>query len=138
MEHVLGSVHTISKVMDDTTVRVFAALSGDTNPVHLDEDYAGGTAFGARIAHGTLIVGMFSRLFGTVYPGTGALYVDQSIKWTKPVYVGETVDAFADLVDVQEKSIGTFLTFDCRAYVDARQVANGKATVLMPREKQEA
>lgn len=74
-------------------IRAFAELSGDTNPVHLDEDYARGTRFGGAIAHGLLVASLLSALLGTELPGPGAIYLGQELRFRAPVKPGDTVTA---------------------------------------------
>jgi acyl dehydratase len=80
---------TVTREMIDA----FAELSGDTNPVHLDEDYARGTRFGGTIAHGLLVVSLLSALLGTELPGPGAIYLGQDLRFRAPVKPGDTITA---------------------------------------------
>lgn len=78
----------------------FAKISGDNNPIHLDESYASGTPFKKRIIHGFLGASVFSRIFGTKYPGEGTIYLKQDLTFRAPMYVGETYKAIIDTIEV--------------------------------------
>jgi len=88
-----GMTGEISKLVTGEDIDMFARATGDVNPVHLDENYASKTVFKHRIAHGMLSAGLVSAVLGTKLPGEGTIYLGQELKFTKPVYVGETVTA---------------------------------------------
>ncbi|MDR2820237.1 MAG: MaoC family dehydratase [Desulfovibrio sp.] len=96
----VGDKDSISKVIDDAVVRKFADVSNDNNPLHLDEDFAKTTTFGRRIAHGMISAGLISAVLGTQLPGMGTVYMSQSLKFRRPVFLGDTLTAWAE---VQEK-----------------------------------
>jgi acyl dehydratase len=87
----VGEEATFTRTVTQSDVEAFAALTGDSNPVHLDEQYALSTPFNGRIAHGMLVAGFISRVLGTQLPGPGAIYVSQQMKFTTPVYPGDTI-----------------------------------------------
>ena len=89
----VGEEATLTRTISDTDIRAFARISGDENPIHLDNDYAQGTRFGGRIAHGMLVAGMISAVLGTQLPGPGAIYLSQELRFRAPVYPGNTVTA---------------------------------------------
>lgn len=80
-------------------VKAFADSTGDNNPIHLDEEYAAKSIFGRRIVHGMLSASVFSKIFGTIYPGEGTIYVKQSLTFMAPVYVDENYTARITLVE---------------------------------------
>lgn len=99
-ELVLGQVAEVSKTITKADIEAFAALTGDTNPMHLDEAFAAATRFGGLIAHGMLSAGLISTVLGTRLPGTGAIYLGQSLRFTAPVRPGDTVTARAEVVEL--------------------------------------
>ncbi len=104
-----GMSAVYSKTVTETDIVLFAGLSGDTNPVHLDEDFAKPTLFKGRIAHGMLTAGFISAVLGTKLPGPGCIYLSQSLKFKAPVRIGDTVVArcTATAID-KEKGRATF------------------------------
>jgi 3-hydroxybutyryl-CoA dehydratase len=89
----VGDEASLSKTISDADIRTFAQISGDKNPIHLDDEYAKATYFGSRIAHGMLVAGLISAVLGTLLPGPGAVYLSQQLRFTAPVRVGDTVTA---------------------------------------------
>jgi acyl dehydratase len=88
-----GQHVSLRRTFTDEDVRRYAELTRDTNPLHLDDEFAAGTRFGRRIAQGMLTASLFSTIMGTLLPGTGAIYRSQTIRFLLPVYVGDTVTA---------------------------------------------
>jgi 3-hydroxybutyryl-CoA dehydratase len=89
----VGMSATYSKTITDADITIFAGVSGDTNPVHLDDGFAAQTLFGERIAHGMLSASFISTVFGTRLPGPGCIYLSQNLRFRAPVKVGDTVEA---------------------------------------------
>jgi len=89
----VGEEASLVRVVTDAAIRAYAELSGDDNPIHVDEEYAQHTAFGGRVAHGLLVASLISALLGTKLPGPGAIYLSQYLKFTAPVRPGDTVTA---------------------------------------------
>ena len=87
----VGMKVSYSQTITDSDIKTFAGLSGDHNPVHIDEKYAENSRFKRRIAHGLMSAGFFSQLFGTKLPGPGCVYTAQSLKFLRPVYINDTV-----------------------------------------------
>ncbi|MFZ4578835.1 MAG: MaoC family dehydratase [Myxococcota bacterium] len=115
-------------------VALFAKVTGDTNPVHLDEAYAAQSRFGQRIAHGMLSAGLVSAVLGTKLPGPGAIYISQTLKFLAPVFLGDTVTARVQVAAVREdKPIVTFET-SCRKQ-DGTVVVEGQAVLFVPPAK---
>ena len=88
-----GQSATFRKTFTDEDVRRFIEITGDTNPLHVDDEFAARTRFGRRIVHGMLTASLFSTIVGTLLPGTGAIYRSQTIRFLLPIYVGDTVIA---------------------------------------------
>ena len=88
------------KTITETDLVLFAGISGDRNPVHLDEQYAEKSRFKKRIAHGLMSASYFSALFGTQLPGPGCVYVSQALQFKRPVYIGDTITATVIVLDI--------------------------------------
>lgn len=89
----VGQHASFAKTFTDEDVRRFIAITGDTNPLHVDDEFAAGTQFGRRVIHGMLTASIFSTMVGMLLPGTGAIYRSQTIRFLLPVFIGETVTA---------------------------------------------
>lgn len=127
---VVGQSATFSKTVTEADIVLFAGVSGDTNPVHLDAEYAATTMFKSRIAHGMLSAGFISTVIGTKLPGPGAIYVGQTLKFKAPVRIGDTVTARVEVTAlVAEKKFATFKT---QCLVGGKVVIDGEATVMVP------
>lgn len=125
----VGETASRTKTVTMADIVGFAAVSGDTNPIHLDEDYARTTRFEGRIAHGMLAGGLISAVLGTQLPGPGAIYLAQSLKFRAPVRPGDLVTA---AVTVKEVRADHRLVLATRCTVDGRTVVEGEATLLLP------
>lgn len=99
----LGDRESISFTVTEENVSAFAKATGDYNPLHMEEEYACKTQFGRRIAHGVLMTGIVSGLLGTKFPGLGTVAREMTSKFSRPVYIGDTVEVTAELVDMNEK-----------------------------------
>ncbi len=129
----LGMSRSLAKTITDSDIEMFATVSMDRNPVHLDDDYAQDTIFGGRIAHGMLTAGLISAVIGEQLPGHGSVYLGQSLKFTAPVRPGDRVEAS---VTVREIDHGRRrVTLDCVASVGDTVVLKGEALVLAPSRK---
>ena len=95
----VGMSANYSQTIKDIDIKRFAEVSGDHNPVHLDEDYASKSRFKKRIAHGLISGSFFSALFGTKIPVPGSVYVQQTFNFKKSVYLGDTVIATVTSID---------------------------------------
>ncbi len=95
-----GQTATFTKTMSETDVYLFAGITGDFNPAHVDEQYASGTKFGRRIAHGILVSGLISTVIGTKLPGPGTIYVSQELRFLAPVYFGDTITATVEVIEI--------------------------------------
>jgi len=111
-------------------VHAFAALTGDTNPIHLDEEYAAGTMFKGRIAHGTLTASYISTILGTLLPGPGAIYISQSLNFRGPVRIGDEVISMARVLELLPAKKRAILT--CHCSVGGKTVLEGEALMMVP------
>ena len=127
MQLKLGDRASLSKTITDADVAEFARITLDTNPLHLDEEYAKQTRFGGRIAHGMLGAGLISAVIGTQLGGP--IYLGQTLKFLKPIRMGETLTATAKVIAVrQDKNIVTLKTSVTNE--EGAEVIVGEATVL--------
>ncbi|MCX4049881.1 MaoC family dehydratase [Aeromonas caviae] len=125
-----GMTASYSQTITDADIKDFAGISGDKNPVHMDEIYAKESRFERRIAHGMLSSSFFSALFGTQLPGRGCVYVGQDLKFRKPVYIGDTVTATIEVTSVDLKRRRVF--FDTYCKVGKSKVITGTAEIYIP------
>lgn len=95
----VGEEATFTKIISDEDITTFAKISGDENPVHVNDAYAKGTMFGGRIAHGILVAGLISAVLGTVLPGPGAIYMSQQLRFLAPVRPGDEATARAKVTE---------------------------------------
>jgi len=131
----VGMAEEYFYTITDDDVLAFGALTGDTNPVHFNKQYAAGTRFKAPIVHGMLSASYISTVLGTKLPGAGAIYMSQTLKFLAPVYHGETVVARAEVTDlIPEKSRAVL---KCTCSVDDRLVLEGEAMLMVPRRDSE-
>lgn len=126
----VGMSASYSQTITDSDIKGFAGISGDRNPVHLDDCYAKNTRYKKRIAHGMMTASFFSALFGTKLPGQGCLYVAQSLKFKRPVYVDDTVTATIEVTKVDLKKNRVYFSTNC--YVSGRVVTTGEAEIYVP------
>lgn len=128
----LGSSASVSRVITDETVREFAALSGDTQPLHLDDRYASDTRFGKRIAHGALMVGMVSAVLGVEMAGQDAtiIFLGLSVNFINPVYIGDKITVNCEVVSVREDKPIVKLAVRCTNQ-SGTEAMNGEAVVYI-------
>lgn len=126
----IGMSVSYSQTITDADVKTFAGLSGDHNPVHVDEEYASSSRYKKRIAHGFISASFFSALFGTKLPGPGCVYVNQNLSFKRPVYLGDTVKAIAEVTSIDEKKRRVFFSTTCR--VKNKVVISGEAELYVP------
>jgi 3-hydroxybutyryl-CoA dehydratase len=126
-----GMTAVFSKTVTEADIVLFAGITGDTNPVHLDEEFAKPTMFKGRIAHGMLTAGFVSTVFGTKLPGPGCIYLSQTLKFKAPVRIGDTVRARVTVSTVdREKGRVTFAT---TCHVGDTVVLDGEAQLMVPK-----
>jgi len=128
----LGQNASVSKTITETDVYMFAGITGDFNPAHVDEPYAAGTMFKKRIAHGMLGAGFISTVLGMYLPGPGSIYMKQDLKFLAPVYIGDTITATCT---VKEKIEGkNRVILECMVTnQDGTQVISGEAMIMPPK-----
>jgi 3-hydroxybutyryl-CoA dehydratase len=126
-----GMTAVFGKTITDADILMFAGVSGDTNPVHLNEEFASATPFKGRIAHGMLTASLISTVLGTKLPGAGAVYVSQTMRFLAPVRAGETVRAIVTVKEVELDRRRVTLETVCR--VNDKDVLTGEAILMVPR-----
>jgi len=129
----IGMRRYLQKRVTDRDIELFAEVSTDRNPVHLDDDYAHDTIFQGRIAHGMLTAGLISAVIGEQLPGHGTVYLGQTLKFMAPVRPGDTVHAEVEVrgIDHARRRV----TLDCHCAVGDTVVLRGEAVVLAPSRK---
>ncbi|HJQ30727.1 MAG TPA: MaoC family dehydratase [Pyrinomonadaceae bacterium] len=130
MRFKVGDAATRTKTITDEDIRAFAELSGDRNPVHLDDEYAAQTRFGRRIAHGMIAASLVSAALANELPGPGSVYLSQTLRFTAPVFPGDTVTARVEVTKVREgKPIITLETVCTNER--GERLLEGEAVVLL-------
>ena len=127
----VGMTAIYAKTITEADIVMFAGISGDTSPVHLDADFADRTVFKGRIAHGMLSASFISTVLGTRLPGPGCIYLSQSLEFRAPVKAGETVTARVTVKDVDPDN--KRVTFDTVCTVGDTVVVDGEARLLVNR-----
>lgn len=127
----VGQAAEVSHVVGAADIEAFAAVSGDHNPVHMDEAYAKTTPFGGRIAHGMLSAAYISAVLGNDLPGPGAIYLSQSLRFRRPVKIGDPVTARVTVKALDEAK--GHATFETVCLVDGKTVVDGEALIMVPR-----
>jgi len=126
----IGMSVSYSQTVTDADIKAFAGISGDRNPVHVDEEYANNSRYKKRIAHGLMTASYFSALFGTKIPGEGCVYVSQSLQFKRPVYIGDTVTATVEVTSIDLDKKRVFFKTICQ--VKNKVVTDGKAELFVP------
>lgn len=129
----IGMNASYSQTITDADVKTFAGLSGDHNPVHIDDIYAENSRYKKRIAHGLISASFFSALFGTKLPGKGCVYVSQNLNFKRPVYLGDTVTATVTVtnIDILKKRV----FFGTKCTVKNKVVIDGTAEIFVPNKE---
>jgi len=125
-----GDTDSLDLLITDESVRDFARLVGDSNPVHLDEEFAAKSFFRRRVAHGMLAAGLISAVLGTRLPGPGAIYLTQELEFKRPVFIGDTLTAKVEVLEKHDRHKKIKL----RTWVenqDGQIILDGSATVLV-------
>jgi 3-hydroxybutyryl-CoA dehydratase len=126
----IGDFAEFGKTLTEADVLMFSAASGDTNPVHLNQEYAETTPFKTRIVHGILTAGLISTLLGTRLPGEGTIYLSQSSRFKAPVPIGSTVNARVTVVELDETKKRVKFATQCT--VAGKVVLEGESLVIAP------
>ena len=127
----IGMTAVYSKTVTDADVVLFAGITGDSNPVHLDSEYAKDTLFKGRIAHGMLTASFISTVLGTKLPGPGCIYVSQNLKFRAPVRIGDTVRSRVTVTDIDREKARVTLETICT--VGETVVISGEAILMVQR-----
>jgi acyl dehydratase len=130
-KYLIGTKHTYTRRFSFEDVNAFALLSGDVNPIHINREAAAQSIFKQVVVHGMLTSALFSTVFGTIYPGKGSIYLGQTLKFLKPVFLDDDITAEVELTEINmERKIGTFAT---RAFNGKKElVIAGEAKILLP------
>ncbi len=126
----VGMTAIYSKTVTESDINLFCAISGDTNPLHLDHEYARSTMFGGPIAHGMLSASFISTVIGTKLPGPGCVYISQNCRFRAPVRAGDTVHARATIEEIVTERRRVLLKTVCM--VGETVVVDGDALVMLP------
>jgi 3-hydroxybutyryl-CoA dehydratase len=133
-ELMVGDQASFSKTISETDVYLYAGITGDFNPAHVDEVYAQTTAFKTRIAHGMLTAGFISTLLGTQLPGPGSIYMSQSLKFLAPVAIGDTITATVEVTEILTEKKRVLMKTTC-INQEGTVVVDGEALISPPRQK---
>jgi 3-hydroxybutyryl-CoA dehydratase len=128
----VGQSADLVRSVGEADIIAFAAVTGDNNPVHLDAEFAATTSFGERIAHGMLSAGYISAVIGTTLPGPGAIYLSQSLRFKRPVKIGDEVTARATITEIDAAKARVTLATVC--LVNGKPVVEGEALIMVPRK----
>lgn len=133
-EIVVGDEASVTRTLSEEDIQLFALVSGDVNPAHLDPDYAATDVFHRVIAHGMWGGGLISAVLGTRLPGPGSIYISQSLRFSRPVDLGDTITAHVRVAEKRPEECSILL--DCRCVNQkGEEVITGEAEVRAPREK---
>ena len=126
----IGLSRSIDKVMGDVEIESFTKTSEDRNPIHLNDEAGKTSIFKSRVVHGMLSASLFSALLGEYLPGHGAIYLSQTLRFTKPVYPGDKVVASVTVININNNK--KQVTLKCEAKVGDKLVIKGEAVALAP------
>jgi len=129
----IGDVATYTKTITMDMVKAFAEISGDTNPVHIDPEYAKGTIFKENIAHGILVTGLISKILGCDLPGYGAIYVSQQVSFLRPVKIGDEITAKVEVIAKEDKRQYVTFKTTCENQL-GKIVIKGEAVGIPPKK----
>ncbi len=131
----VGDKAEFSKSITEADLIMFAGITGDMNPVHINQEFAKKSIFGKRIAHGILSIGFISNVLGTQLPGPGGVYIKQTCMFLKPVYIGDTITAIVEVTNKDEALNRVWLRTYC-SNQNNEMVIDGEA-VMMPNKEDE-
>lgn len=125
----VGDGARFTKTVTEADIVIFAGVSGDMNPLHVDAEYAKGTRFGQRIAHGALIASFVSNVIGNQLPGEGAIYLSSSVRFRAPTFIGDTITTTATIRSIREDK--AIFTLECRCINQRGEtVCDGESVIL--------
>ena len=128
----IGDSYEHEFTVTEKMIADFAAATGDNNPVHLDEEFAKTSIFKTRVAHGMLTAGFVSAVMGTMFPGTGSIYISQTLEFRRPVFIGDCITVLVTVTDRMEEKNRLRLDTVCTNQ-DGREVLTGQAEMMPPR-----
>ena len=128
----VGDVAEFSKTISETDIYLYAGITGDLNPAHINEEHAKKTFFKTRIAHGMLLAGLISTVAGNKLPGPGTIYVRQELNFLAPVRIGDTITARAEVIEIINEKNRVRLRTSCLNQ-DGTTVLDGEALVSPPK-----
>jgi 3-hydroxybutyryl-CoA dehydratase len=126
----VGMTHQTEHVITEKDIELFAEVSGDRNPLHMDEEFAKQTAFGQRIAHGALTASYISGILGNDLPGPGSIFVGLNMRFRRPVLIGSLVIVKVEVTEMRERGNRVTLKVSCN--VDGKAAISGEAMVMVP------
>ena len=126
----IGQIKEFKKYVSIEDVIKFSELSGDKNPIHIDENYASISRYKKRLVHGTLILAYFSKIYGMIFPGNGCTIAEQNIIYKKPVYINKTFRLVVEIIDIDKKKRN--LIFKNICYDDEKILIEGDTRVFLP------
>ncbi len=129
----VGDTASMAKTVTEYDIYQFAGVTGDFNPVHINEEYASGTFFKGRIAHGMLSAGFISAVIGMKLPGTGCIYISQTVNFKAPVRIGDTITTTAEVVELFVEKNRVRLKTTCTNQ-DGTVVTDGEALMMAPKK----
>ena len=132
MKYRIGAKTSVSKMITETDIIEFAEISGDYNPVHLNQKTAEKSVFGNRIAHGFLVGSIISNAIGMKLPGPGTIYLEQDMKFLKPVFIGDTVTAVIEVTDIINENKNILKLSTIVTNQETEIVIDGYAVVKAP------
>jgi len=127
----IGDSDNFTKTISESDIYQFAGITGDLNPAHINEEYAKNTVFKGRIAHGILIGGFISAVIAMKLPGPGSIYREQQLKFLAPVYIGDTITARVEIIEIITEKNKIVLQTSCFNQ-DETMVVDGKAVIHPP------
>lgn len=133
-ELTVGEKATFTKTVSEADVYMYAGVTGDMNPAHINEAYAKNTFFKTRIAHGMLLGGFISAVIAMQLPGPGTIYVNQELNFKAPVLLGDTVTAIAEVTEIDEEKNRVVLKTTC-VNEEGTLLVDGSALVSPPKKK---
>lgn len=127
----VGDKASFSKTVSESDIYLYAGITGDLNPAHVDGEFAAKSIFCERVAHGMLSAGFISAILGTRLPGEGAIYLSQTLRFTSPVKIGDTITATVEVLEKIEAKRRVRLSTICQNQIGQR-VIEGEALVMCP------
>jgi 3-hydroxybutyryl-CoA dehydratase len=131
---IIGDAAEFTKTISESDIYLFAGLTGDLNPAHINEPYAQNTFFKTRIAHGMLMAGLISAVIGMQLPGPGSIYIRQELKFLAPARIGDTITARVEVTQINSEKNRITLRTTC-ANQENTLVLDGEATISPPKAK---